>query len=127
MSRYYLKYVYEYVQDDYNAVKVWMSNKNEDRENEILKELKSSGQIGGKDGLVFDGGDGVLGENYPNLFCASIGMVNGYNESDDLKRFIDMKKTRSKNGGGRKQKMNVNMKFMSQPRFKHESKNQRHN
>lgn len=54
-------------------------------------------------------------------------MINGYNESDDLKRFIDMKKTKSKNGAGRKQKVNINMKVMSQPRFKQESKNQRHN
>ena len=55
---------------------------------------------------------------------SSLFMANGYSESDDHKRFIDMKKTSSKNGAAGKQK--ILTKVMSQKRFKREMKNQKH-
>lgn len=50
-------------------------------------------------------------------------MANGYNESDDLKRFVDMKKTTSKNGAG---KQKIPTKARGQPTFKRIMRNQKH-
>jgi len=51
-------------------------------------------------------------------------MANGYSESDDIKRFIDLKKTSSKNGAAGKQKITAKVK--GQNNFRRITKNQKH-
>lgn len=61
-------------------------------------------------------------ENYPNLIMTSIGLANGYSESDDHKRFIDVRKTKFGKTGSR----NMSKKVADR-NFKQDSKKIRHN
>lgn len=55
----------------------------------------------------------------------SLGLANGYAETEDVKRFIDMKKTRNTRTGSKKN-ANINKK-MAEKQFKQDLKKIKHN
>jgi|688.fasta_scaffold131963_1 hypothetical protein len=55
-------------------------------------------------------------ENYANLLATSLGLANGYPESEDVKRFMDLKGHKSSRAKANLKKTNAESTFREDPK-----------
>lgn len=85
--------------------------------------MKSEGDLNSFSRDLNEEGPSFYRENYPNLFLASVAMANGYPESDDKNRFMDLKKNGKRN---KRNTQKVTMNVIRDIKAKKEHKHIRH-